>query len=213
MGPRSSSPGNGPTTASGGWCSKPIPYPSTQSFATAYGTTRFFNVDGTPSCFVRGNGQQPRLPRYLAATDEIHEIYPTCFQHAFQDNTEVVSVQDPASLLAHSPQDGVIKSSYATAIGRLVTRSTWQGATRLEHATFAHDRLGRQTSMTRYQDAAAMAKPVTSSWHFDSLGQLLELDEPDSVPQLNTYSSWGELVQVRRFMDPALLGGPGGSGG
>jgi RHS repeat-associated protein len=54
--------------------------------------------------------------------------------------------------------------------------------------------------MTRYQDAAAGARPVTSSWRFDSLGQLLELDEPDSVPQLHTYSHWGELLDTRRLL-------------
>jgi YD repeat-containing protein len=102
-------------------------------------------------------------------------------------------------------------TSYATAVGRTIARSTWQGATRLEHATFTHDRLGHQTGMTRYQDAVAGANPVTSSWHFDSLGQVVELDEPDSVPQLNTYSSWGELLRVRRYMDPGS-GGSGGSG-
>jgi len=71
------------------------PFPSTQSFATAYGTTRYFNADGTPSCVIRGNGPQP----FTMVTDELHEIYPTCVQHAFQGNAEVVSVQDAASLL------------------------------------------------------------------------------------------------------------------
>ena len=191
------------------------PFPSTQDFATAYGTTRLFNVDGTPSCVVRGNGPQPFTGNGSQpstwVTDELHEIYPTCFQHAFESNTEVVSVKDPASLLAGSPQDGVMTTSYATAVGRTIARSTWQGATRLEHATFTHDRLGHQTGMTRYRDAVAGANPVTSSWHFDSLGQVVELDEPDSVPQLNTYSSWGELLRVRRYMDPGS-GGSGGSG-
>jgi hypothetical protein len=31
------------------------PFPSDQSFATAYGTSQFFNTDGTPSCIIRGN--------------------------------------------------------------------------------------------------------------------------------------------------------------
>ena len=54
--------------------------------------------------------------------------------------------------------------------------------------------------MTRYQDPQG-AKPVTSSWHYDSLGRVLELDEPEAVPQFNTYSNFGELLQVVRNLD------------
>ena len=178
------------------------PFPSTQSFGTAYGTTSFFLADGTASCLVRGNGQQsPSIVHVdgTVDTNELQELYPTCFQRVFQDNTEVVSIRDAASLLASSPQFGVIRSGYATAIGQVIARSTWSGANRLEHATFSHDRLGRLTAMTRYQDAAGAAAAVTSSWHYDSLGQLLELDEPDSVPRSYAYSSWGELVDTSRI--------------
>lgn len=72
------------------------PFPSTQSFSGAYGTTRYFNVDGTPSCFIRGNG----LQAFTNATDEVHETYPTCLQHQFTSHTEVLSEQDADSLLA-----------------------------------------------------------------------------------------------------------------
>ena len=78
-----------------------------------------------------------------------------------------------------------------------------QGTTRLEHAEFSYDTLGHRTGMTRYKDADAGALPVTSSWHFDSLGQMTDLDEPDSVPQLNTYSDWGELLQTSRRVTSA----------
>jgi RHS repeat-associated protein len=171
------------------------PHPSTEGFATAYGTTQFFQADGTPSCVVRGKGLQTTVP---TATHEGEELYPTCIQRVFQSHTQVVSVRDAASFLASSPQSGVMKSSYTTAVGRLLGRSTWQGSARLEHATFSHDRLGHLTGMTRYQDASAGANPVTSSWRYDSLGQLLELHEPDSVPQHYTYSHWGELLQMHR---------------
>src|SRR5207244_4658771 len=52
------------------------PFPSTQTLAGAYGTTRFFATDGTPRCFVRGHGQ---LPEVVTVTDEAHETFPTCF--------------------------------------------------------------------------------------------------------------------------------------
>jgi RHS repeat-associated protein len=188
------------------------PYPSNQSFATAYGTTAFFNADGTPKCIVRANGQRSQL---ATATDEGPEVYPTCFQRNYEDHTEVFRARSADSLLAGSPQAGVEKTSYTTAIGRLLARSTFQGGSRLEHATFAHDRLGHLTGMTRYQDPQAGTKPVTSSWRYDSLGQVLQLDEPDAVPQFNTYSNWGELLAVVRILESSE-GGPiegGGIGG
>lgn len=173
---------------------EPFSIASGQALTPTYATTYYFNADGTPSCFVRGPGQQP----LTNSPDESSEIFPTCFTRAFQDHTEVVSVQDASSLLTGSPQSGVKRFSYATATGRVLTRSTWQGATRLEHAMFSYDRLGHRTAMTRYQDAAGGANPVTSSWRFDSLGQMLELDEPGSARQSNTYSNWGELVTTSR---------------
>src|SRR5882757_6538903 len=58
--------------------------------------------------------------------------------------------------------------------------------------------------MTRYLDpSGAGAKPVTSAWHTDSLGQVQELDEQGNAPQLNTYSNWGELREVRRNLTVA----------
>ena len=164
-----------------------------------YATTYYFNADGTPSCFVRGTEKQT----YTEASDETNQVFPTCFRRTFENNTEVVKVKDAASLLSHSPQDGVEQRSYVTAIGRTIERSTWQGSTRLEYARFGYDPLGRRTSMTRYQDAAGGTKPVVSSWHFDSLGQMTELDEPDSVPQYSTYSSWGELLETYRSVTSA----------
>jgi YD repeat-containing protein len=180
------------------------PYPSDQNAATAYGTTRFFNTDGTPSCTIRGSGRQPRPTSFLVATNEASEIYPTCFSHVFQDNVEWVNVRDPSSLLAGSPQDGVVRGNAFTAMGRLITRSTWQGSTRLEHAVFGHDRLGHVTSMTRYQDPVEYTNFITSSWRFDSLGQVLQLNEPDSPPQFNLYSSWGEIVETNRTVAGTL---------
>jgi len=92
--------------------------------------------------FVRAAGRQATV---TTATDEAHEIYPTHFQRTFQNNTEVVSVQDSASLLANSPQFGVMTSSYLTA-GWAASRSVDVGKapSRLEHAAFTYDPLGHQ---------------------------------------------------------------------
>jgi RHS repeat-associated protein len=179
------------------------PSPTSEDFTTAYGTTRFYNTDGTPSCFIRAHG---RLPAVTHVTDEVQQVYPTCYSRSFQNNTEVVSVRDADSHLASSPQANVIQSSYATAIGQVIARSTWQGSNRLEHATLEHDALGHLVGMTRYQDAATGAKPVAWTWRYDSLGRLLELQEPSTVPQLNTYSDWGELTSVVRVLGPGAPG-------
>src|SRR5262249_55895526 len=84
------------------------------------------------------------------------------------------------------------------ATGRQLATSTWSGSSRLEHATFSYDHLGHLTSMTRFLDAAAAASPVTTSWHTDSIGELVELDEPNSAAQFRSYDSWGELIDMTR---------------
>jgi RHS repeat-associated protein len=180
------------------------PYPSDQNAATAYGTSSYFRSDGTPLCTIRGGGKQPRPTGEIVPTNEGDEIYPTCFRRRFHDNVEDFAVRDAASLLADSPQAGVLKVGWVTAIGRQLGRSTFQGSDRIEHADFTHDRLGRLTSMTRYQNAAASTNPVTTRWHFDSLGQVLQLDEPDSPSQFNVYSDWGELLETNRTVSGSL---------
>src|SRR5262249_57205624 len=48
------------------------PYSSSQNPATAYGTTYFFNPDGTPLCSVRGKGQQAAIPGSVDANNVVH---------------------------------------------------------------------------------------------------------------------------------------------
>jgi len=169
------------------------PYPSAQAPSTAYGTTRFFNYDGSPRVFIRGRGQQA----FTTVPDDPTERYPTLFTHTFDSHTESMSVQDAASLTSGTPQNGVVQAGIASAIGRVLFRSTWQNGTRLEHEAFSYDRLGQLASMIRYQDAAGGTNPVQWSWQYDSLGQVLGLSEPSNAPQTRTYSNWGELVQVQ----------------
>ena len=164
-----------------------------QDAAKAYGTTYLFTAAGSPSCFIRGYGPQP----LTAVTDEPSERYPTCFTRAFVNHEETLGVRDAASLAASSPQAGVTRVATLTAVGRVVARSTWQNSARLEHATFTHDRLGQLTGVTRYHDPVGVSNPVQSFWRFDSLGQVLAWQEPESAVQLATYSNWGELLEVQ----------------
>ncbi|NVJ19648.1 hypothetical protein HUW62_00135 [Myxococcus sp. AM011] len=168
------------------------PYPASQNGATAYGTTHFFNVDGTPLCVIRGHGPQA----YSNVTDEAAERYPACYARSFADHLETHSVRDAASLLSTSPQAGVIKSATMTGAGRLLSRSTWKSSSRLEYATFTHDRLGQLTSMTRYQDPATFTVPVQWTWAYDSFGQRIQWTAPDTTAQTVKYSNWGEPLET-----------------
>lgn len=169
------------------------PFLASQDPVTAYGTTTHFNVDGSVSAFIRGRGPQ----RYTDVLDAATERYPTLVTHAFADNTEWLSVQDAASLVPGTPLSGVVHRTVTTAAGRPLERSTWKNGARLDYATFAHDRQGQLTGMTRYQDSLGGTRPVAWTWRFDSLGQLVQVQEPDSPPQIRSYSSWGELTQVQ----------------
>src|SRR5262249_51758865 len=169
------------------------PYPASQDGTTAYGTTHYFSADGSPFCFIRGKGPQP----FTTVPDAATERFPMFFRHSFAVYREQMSVQDAAALTPGSPQDGVIKAETTSALGRVLFRSTWQGTTRLEHASFTHDHLGQMTSMTRYQDAVNGASGVTTSWGMDSLGQLQSLQEQLNPTQYREYSRFGELLKVK----------------
>jgi RHS repeat-associated protein len=77
------------------------------------------------------------------------------------------------------------------------TKSAREGNPTFEDVTFVYDALGHMTSMARYQDPANQANPVTSAWHFDSLGWMTKLEEPGVAPQIRTFDSWGEITQVQ----------------
>jgi YD repeat-containing protein len=66
--------------------------------------------------------------------------------------------------------------------------------------------------MTRYQDAAGGGQPVSSAWRYDSLGQLLQLDEPDTATLHYSYDRWGQLTRMHRQVTGAggarIPGGP-----
>ncbi|WP_240359176.1 RHS repeat-associated core domain-containing protein [Pyxidicoccus trucidator] len=169
------------------------PYPSTQSGATAYGTSYFFNADGSLKCTVRGRGPQANTQVPDAAT----ERYPTCYSRAFVGNQEVLSVTGADALLTGSPQAGVTYTAALSATGRVLNRSTMQGSTRREYASFVHNRLGQLIAMTRYLDPVALTGSLQWTWTHDSFGRRLQWQEPESVPQTAIYSDWGELLELR----------------
>jgi RHS repeat-associated protein len=167
-------------------------YPASQDPSTAYGTTRYFDRFGSPLLEIRGPGFQA----FNATPDATIERYPTAFSHSFAYHTEVMTTKTADALTPSAPQFGVTHESVITAVGRVLSRSTWKSGVRLEHAEFGYDGLGQQTNVVRFQNAAQGTDPVEWSWKFDSIGQLLALTEPSSAPQQRTYSDWGELTEV-----------------
>ncbi|WP_338869532.1 RHS repeat-associated core domain-containing protein [Myxococcus stipitatus] len=179
------------------------PHPADESLSTAYGTTWAFNADGTPLCTIRGRGRQTLsltggVVFPSMATDEANEVYPTCFRHLFFSNVEVWEMRDAASSLAGSAQEKMITSSQFNAVGQLVRTST-QGLNSpvIDVTTFDYDALGRRTKLTRLQDPFSNSSPVSTTWHYDSLGQVVKLDEPGSAPQFRNYDTWNQLTQVQ----------------
>jgi RHS repeat-associated protein len=185
------------------------PFPSTETFASAYGTSYYFNVDGTPLCFIRGRGLQAfsRTNEQDQVTDETHERYPTCFNRTYSDNKVTMFVWNALDLVVPISRTQLLHGSTHTAIGQLVDRSTTQVEfdeengtsvfTKIERMEYGYDRLGHLSSMKRYVDPAHSSNSVVTSWKYDSLGQGLELRDPNSAVQFRTFDEWGELTQVQ----------------
>lgn len=173
------------------------PYLSTDDDSTTYGTSRYFNTDGTLSCSIRGKGRQPFVDHPI--TDEVNEVYPTCVSRRFANNAEIVDTRDAASLLSGSEQYGTVHHTQYTAIGRPVVASTEGGGSWgvLERSTFAYDALGRMTVMTRFANAAVATGGTSTTWHYDSLGWMTKLEEYDSAPQISNFDSWGEVTSTQ----------------
>jgi hypothetical protein len=158
----------------------------------AYGTTYYFNVDGSPLAEVRGNGPQAAVAVSNAATD----TFPTLFTHQFTAHQEKVTTFTPDALTPSTPQTAVGHQATLTAIGRVIARSTILSSTRSEYAELAYDVFGRQISLKRFAMPGNATNEVEWTWAFDSTGQLLETTEPGVSPQRRKYSDWGELLAI-----------------
>ena len=169
------------------------PYPSSQDPAAAYGTTYYYGDADDLQCSIRGSGRQP----LSFATDVASERFPTCYDRSFGGHADTLDMRDAASLQAGSPQAGVVRRVVGTAIGRVIERSAWVAGTRIEDATFAYDPLGQLTSMTRFQDAANANAGVSWLRQVDSIGETLQLIEPDAPVRSYRYSDWGELIETQ----------------
>jgi RHS repeat-associated protein len=171
-------------------------FPDSEDAGTAYGTTYFYNTDGTLKCAIRGNG----LQAYSEVPDEANERYPTCYRHWFADGAEWVGTKQADALVAGGEQTGVERRARLSAIGQVFERQTWQGETMLEHSTFSYDRLGNISTHRR----AKLDTPgewVESSFVHDSFGQALSISEQETLERTNTYSEWGEVLTTETSGD------------
>ena len=175
------------------------PYPKSQNPAPAYGTSYYFKNTGDLDCVIRGRGRQA----LTIVTDVATETFPTCFQRSFANHLETLDVHDPASLQAGSAQSGVVKRIVGTATGRVIKRSTLKAGLRLEDAVFGYDRLGQQTSMVRFLDPIGTTGTVQWSLQLDSIGQTLQLAEPNAATRRYSYSDWAEPIETQ-WVDGAV---------
>jgi RHS repeat-associated protein len=167
-------------------------YPASQDQRTAYGTTHYFRADGSEYLSIRGAGPQ-------AATfspDPSKELFPTAYSHSFSNSEEWVGTQEADSLTPGSPQAGVARAAAMSAIGKVLLRQTFQGSTWLETIGFTFDHLGQLKSMSRYNTNGAIGA-MTTVWQKDSLGQVLQLEDPFNALQTRTYNSFGDLTGLQ----------------
>ncbi|MDC8016241.1 RHS repeat domain-containing protein [Tahibacter soli] len=179
------------------------PFLSTDPGLTAYGTTHFFNADGSPFCDVRGAGM--RQPKSAWQTDESQQIYPTCYTRTYQSYRRTDAVQPADALLPGSAQAGVTWATTVSATGRplvrTVTRATGGLWTVLEKTQFTSDALDRLVKMRRYRNPGAETEPVDTAWHYDSFGLATRIEEQGNATQHRRYDSWGALVRTQRCDD------------
>src|SRR5262249_8647225 len=126
--------------------------------------------------------------------DESQELYPSRVWRDFIEHIEIVTTQDAASLLSNSEQSDVKHVSHFTATGRELERFTQQGGITLEDAIFGHDLFGNVTSLSRLHTATGDSAVTT--WRYNGLGKVIQLNEPGSLPQYRSYNSWGALKTV-----------------
>jgi RHS repeat-associated protein len=166
---------------------------------TAYGTTYFYNDDGSPFCAIRGD----QFPERSTFTDERAQRYPTCFNRFFGQNKEFVDIGAPDALLPGSPQEGTFTEVVSDATGRVLERDVVDGTGSItDQVVYSFDALGHLNQMGRVDRAHPQAMSTTR-WHFDNLGQTLSLQEPGSATRLNLYDQWGGLT-AERWCDSAI---------
>lgn len=171
------------------------PFLSTDSPATAYGTTHYYQPDGRPSCSVLAQGPHA----FTAVSDLATETFARCFYHGYSNHLETVGTSDPDANQPGAPQAGVLRLDTLTAIGRLVSRATTRQGQRLEFSTFGQDRFGNTVRESRFKNLGTNppSSPVTSWSRFDSGGHVLEQKDPEGLATRTEVDSWGAATAIK----------------
>jgi RHS repeat-associated protein len=164
----------------------------TGSSPPRYGTTYHYDRAGRVTCAIRGVG----LQNYTTATNESQDLYPTCYEYAYDNFQRVVRIRGPNELLRGSVEAGAFDETRMSAIGAVRSRARVKGETRLEYAEFGYDHLGSLTTVRRSTNPAdARAGFVTWSFMYDSIRQLISIREAALAEQRRSYDVWGNLVE------------------
>lgn len=176
------------------------PYPSDQAVGPVYGTTFHSSMNGWNQVAIRGDGAQTLLP---VQSDEHSERYVWTRETRFSDHQRIVRSRDADANTMGSPQYETQRESVFSAIGLPLSERTLAAGAARERMDFHYDALGNRVQMTRYADPAMATGPLVTRWRFDSLGRVLELQEPGAATQYRTYDSWGRLTATQ-WCDPTV---------
>jgi YD repeat-containing protein len=142
--------------------------------STAFGTSTFYNPDGTPYVAVAYNGF------HFGTMSDTGDGLVTSFSHGYSNHTEEFLIAKADANVLSGPQAGVSTVIARTAIGRRISSSTGD-VNVMEYSEYTEDPFGRLTSMIRYVDPVGQANPVVTRWTNDSLGHVLETQPPSGA--------------------------------
>ena len=141
---------------------------------------------------IEGSGVQT-----LTTTDETLDRYPTCTSYLNQNGRLLVRTKGPNELATGKPQSGAYDQITFSGTGQMLSQSRVLGTTELELAEYGYDRLGMPASLKRSAEPQSSSTSVTWTWTNDSLGNVLQSNEPAGVSYRFTYDDWGNATAVR----------------
>jgi RHS repeat-associated protein len=154
-----------------------------------YGTTYAYDAGSRLLRSVDGLGYQPTA----LTTNSAADIYPTSYEYLWANGRAVRRVRGPTELEPGGPTYGYYDQSEEA--GAYSSRSRWSNATtRVDRVDTFLDRLGRLKSTRRFKDPQVGTGIVEWSSKYDSLGNVLEQNEPGTSPVKVTYDEWGAPI-------------------
>ncbi|MFQ5803446.1 MAG: RHS repeat-associated core domain-containing protein [Candidatus Methylomirabilales bacterium] len=175
------------------------PYLGSESGDTLYGTTYFYRPDNTIHFTIRGRGVQPFSEPFNSSptTSENQARFVTRVDRVYGFHRVRFRVFGPNELLDGSTQKEAYHQTTQTGNGWTLENSRWQNNSQLELSEYKYDRLGQLAAVRRFQEPLIASGGVEWLLQYDSLGQLLLIEEPAAAPRNHSYDIWGNLVNTR----------------